>query len=107
MRVAERALGHAADPDLVVDLHWTLAQCRMLDGSSAESLTTLDRALASPGLSAKHRARLLVLAARTYLHLGELEAADREADGALASARGGRATPGRRAGRCTCWRSGP
>jgi DNA-binding CsgD family transcriptional regulator/tetratricopeptide (TPR) repeat protein len=86
VRVAERALGHAADPDLVVDLHWTLAQCRMLDGSSAESLTTLDRALASPGLSAKHRARLLVLAARTYLHLGELDAADREAGGALASA---------------------
>ena len=86
VRVAERALGHAADPDLVVDLHWTLAQCRMLDGSSAESLTTLDRALASPGLSAKHRARLLVLAARTYLHLGQLDAADREAGGALASA---------------------
>jgi DNA-binding CsgD family transcriptional regulator/tetratricopeptide (TPR) repeat protein len=86
VRVAERALGHAADPDLVVDLHWTLAQCRMLDGSSAESLTTLDRALASPGLSAKHRARLLVLAARTYLHLGEVDAANREAGGALASA---------------------
>ena len=61
VRVAERALGYAADPDLVVDLHWTLAQCRMLAGSSAESFTTLDRALASPGLSAKHRARLLVL----------------------------------------------
>jgi DNA-binding CsgD family transcriptional regulator len=86
VRVAERALGHAVDPDLVVDLHWTLAQCRMMDGSSAESLTTLDQALASPDLSAKHRARLLVLAARTYLHLGELEAADREAEGALASA---------------------
>ena len=28
-RVAERALGHAADPDLIVDLHWTLTQCRM------------------------------------------------------------------------------
>jgi DNA-binding CsgD family transcriptional regulator len=86
VRVAERVLGHAADPDLVVDLHWTLAQCRMLAGSGAESLTTLDRALASPGLSAKHRARLLVLAARTYQFLGELEAADREAEGALASA---------------------
>jgi DNA-binding CsgD family transcriptional regulator len=88
VRVAERALGYAADPDLVVDLHWTLAQCRMLAGSGAESLTTLDRALASPGLSAKHRARLLVLAARTYQFLGDLEAADREAKGALASAAG-------------------
>ena len=84
--MAERALGYAADPDLIVDLHWTLAQCRMLAGSGAESLTTLDRALSSPGLSAKHRARLLVLAARTYLFLGDLEAAGREAEGALASA---------------------
>jgi len=86
VQVAERALGHAVDPDLMVDLHWTLAQCRMLAGSGAESLTTLHRALASPGLSAKHRARLLVLAARTYMYLGELDAADREAAGALVSA---------------------
>jgi DNA-binding CsgD family transcriptional regulator/tetratricopeptide (TPR) repeat protein len=86
VQVAERALAYAADPDLIVDLHWTLAQCRMLAGSGAESLKTLDRALSSPGLSAKHRARLLVLAARTYQFLGDLEAADREAEGALASA---------------------
>ncbi|HEY5017463.1 MAG TPA: LuxR C-terminal-related transcriptional regulator, partial [Streptosporangiaceae bacterium] len=86
VRVAERALGYATDPDLVVDLHWTLAQCRMIAGSGAESLTTLDRALSSSGLSAKHRARLLVLSARTYLFLGELEAAERQAKGALASA---------------------
>jgi DNA-binding CsgD family transcriptional regulator len=85
-RVAERALVYAADPDLVVDLHWTLAQCRMLTGSSTESFATLDRALASPGLAAKHRARLLVLGARTYLYLGDLDAAGREAGGALASA---------------------
>jgi DNA-binding CsgD family transcriptional regulator/tetratricopeptide (TPR) repeat protein len=85
-RVAERALATAADPDLVVDLHWTLAQCRMLAGSGAESLMTLDKALTSPRLSAKHRARLLVLSARTYLHLGDFDAAGREADSALASA---------------------
>ena len=66
-QVANRALEHAAEPDLLVDLHWTLAQCRMLAGESAESLATLDRALASPGISARHRARLLVLAARTHM----------------------------------------
>jgi DNA-binding CsgD family transcriptional regulator/tetratricopeptide (TPR) repeat protein len=88
VQLAERALTYAADPDLIVDLHWTLAQCRMLAGSGAASLTTLDRALSSPGLSAKHRARLLVLAARTYQFLGDLEAADGEAEGALASAAG-------------------
>jgi DNA-binding CsgD family transcriptional regulator len=88
VRVAERALGHAADPDLVVDLHWTLAQCRMLAGSADESFATIERALAAPELSAKHRARLLVLGARTYLYFGDVDAADREANGALAAAAG-------------------
>ena len=85
-QVANRALDHAAEPDLLVDLHWTLAQCRMLAGESAESLATLDRALASPGISARHRARLLVLAARTHSILGEVETAGRVAASALAAA---------------------
>jgi DNA-binding CsgD family transcriptional regulator len=86
VRIAERALGYATDPDLVVDLHWTLAQCRMLAGSNDASFATIARALAAPGLSVKHRARLLVLGARTYLYFGDLDAAGREAEGALASA---------------------
>jgi DNA-binding CsgD family transcriptional regulator len=69
-----------------VDLHWTLAQCRMRAGSSAESLATLDRALASPGISARHRSRLLVLAARTHSSLGEAEKAGQVAASALAAA---------------------
>jgi DNA-binding CsgD family transcriptional regulator len=85
-RVANRALEHAAEPDLLVDLHWTLAQCRMLAGMSAESLATLDRALASPGISARHRARLLVLAARTHSIIGEVEKAGQVATSALAAA---------------------
>jgi DNA-binding CsgD family transcriptional regulator len=85
-QVANRALEHAAEPDLLEDLHWTLAQCRMLAGESAESLATLDRALASPGISARYRARLLVLAARTHSNLGEVETADRVATSALAAA---------------------
>ena len=107
VQVAERALGHATDPDLVVDLHWTLAQCRMLAGSGAESLDD-----ARPGACLARTARPSTApgcscsAARTYLYLGELDAADREAEGALARPRKS-TTPGRRAGRCTCWRSGP
>jgi DNA-binding CsgD family transcriptional regulator len=85
-QVVNRALEHAVEPDLLVDLHWTLAQCRMLAGLSAESLATLDQALASPGLSARHRARLLVLAARTHSHLGELEKAGQVAASALTAA---------------------
>jgi tetratricopeptide (TPR) repeat protein len=84
--VASQALAHASEPDVVVDLHWTLAQCRMLAGESAESLATLDRALASPGISARHRARLLVLAARTHDNLGEVETAGLLATSALAAA---------------------
>ena len=85
-QVANRALEHAVEPDLLVDLHWTLAQCRMLAGESAESLAALDRALASPGISARHRARLLVLAARTHSILGEVEKAGRVAASALEAA---------------------
>jgi DNA-binding CsgD family transcriptional regulator len=85
-QVAQQALTYATDPDLLVDLHWTLTQCRMLSGSGAESITTLEKALATPGTSAKHRARLLVLAARTYLYLNDAEAADREANDALMAA---------------------
>ena len=85
-QVANRALDHATEPDLLVDLQWTLAQCRMLAGRSAESLATLDRALASPGISARHRARLLVLAARTHDLLGEAAKAGQVAASALAAA---------------------
>ena len=85
-QVANRALEHAAEPDLLVDLHWTLAQCRMVAGESAESLATLDQALAAPGISARHRARLLVLAARTHSIMGEVEKAGQVAASALAAA---------------------
>ncbi len=85
-QVANRALAHVVEPDLLVDLHWTLAQCRIRAGPSAESLATLDRALGSPGISARHRARLLVLAARTHNNLGEVEKAGRVAATALAAA---------------------
>jgi tetratricopeptide (TPR) repeat protein len=85
-QVANLALEHAADPDLVADLHWTLAQCSMRGGSSAESQAMLDRALAAPGILARHRARLLVLAARTHSNVGEVEKAGRVAASALAEA---------------------
>jgi tetratricopeptide (TPR) repeat protein len=84
--LASQALAHAVEPDLLVDLNWTLTQCRMRAGLSAEALATLDQALTFPGISARHRARLLVLAARAHVSLGEFEAAGRVADGVLAVA---------------------
>ena len=85
-QVANRALAHAVEPDLLVDLHWTLAQCRILGGLSAESIATLNRALDTPGSPPRHRARLLVLAARTHSNLGEVEKAGRVAASALTAA---------------------
>jgi DNA-binding CsgD family transcriptional regulator/tetratricopeptide (TPR) repeat protein len=85
-QVANHTLAHAVEPDLLVDLHWTLAQCRMQAGRSAESLATLNQALVSPGISARHRARLLVLTARAHNYLGEVETAGRVAADALEAA---------------------
>jgi DNA-binding CsgD family transcriptional regulator len=85
-RVVNQALDHVTETDVVVDLHWTLAQCRMLTGSAAESLRTLDQALAAPGITARQRARLLVLAGRTHTYLGELEKAGQVASSALTAA---------------------
>lgn len=85
-RVAERTLGYATDADLVVDLHWTLAQCRIAKGSETDSFAALEQALETPGITPKHRARLLVLAARSYLASGDVETADAKASKALASA---------------------
>ncbi len=85
-QVAELALEYATEPGVIEDLHWTLAQCRMLTGSAAEALAALDRALAAPDISVRHRARLLVLGARTHLTLGEVEEAGRVAGSALEAA---------------------
>ncbi len=85
-QAANQALARAVDPDLLVGLHWTLAQCRMQAGQSAESLATLDRALATPRISPRHRARLLALTARTHSSHGEVEKAGQVALTALEEA---------------------
>ena len=85
-QVANQALAHVADPDMAVDLHWTLAQCRILIGQPTESLATLNRALDAPGISSRHRARLFVLGARTYSSHGDLEKAGQLATTALQAA---------------------
>jgi DNA-binding CsgD family transcriptional regulator/tetratricopeptide (TPR) repeat protein len=85
-RIAQRGLAVTHNPDLLVDLHWTLAQCRTMVGQFPESLTSLNEALALPGISGRHRARLLVAIARTRRELGQIELADQVAHAALAEA---------------------
>jgi tetratricopeptide (TPR) repeat protein len=85
-RLADQTLARSVDPDLLVDLHSTVAQCRMYEGRFEESIATLNRALASPGISTRDRARLLVLAARTQSSFGAPEEAGRVAAEALAVA---------------------
>jgi DNA-binding CsgD family transcriptional regulator len=85
-QVASGALGCVSEPDVLVDLHWTLAQCGMWTGQSSKALEGLNQALDSPGISDRHRARLLALAARTHSNIGQVEKAGRVADTALAAA---------------------
>ena len=58
--------------------------------------------LNAPGINPKHRARLLVLAARTYLYFGDVEVSGIEANKALVVGRRGGATHGRPAGHSMC-----
>ena len=85
-QVARRALARTDDPDLVVDLHWTIAQSLMRSGRSAEAIAMLNRALARITISGRHRARLFVLIARVHSNLGEVEKAGQVAATALEAA---------------------
>ncbi|WIY00738.1 AAA family ATPase [Amycolatopsis mongoliensis] len=83
-RIACRGLEHVSDPDVLVDLYTTVVQCRGATGRSAESLDALNAAANRPGLQARHRARLLVLIARTHRDLDEVDTAGEVATAALA-----------------------
>jgi DNA-binding CsgD family transcriptional regulator/tetratricopeptide (TPR) repeat protein len=85
-QVAEVALAHVTRPDLLVDLHWTLTQCKGTAGNLNDSLAALQHAMDAPGVERKHRARLLVLTARAHRGLGHVGAAGEVAHDALALA---------------------
>ena len=86
VQVATRAMAVVTDPDLLVDLHWTVAQCRALLGRSDEALQALENAHELAEISAQQRARLLVLTARAHRDLGEVTVAGNVATKALATA---------------------
>ena len=82
-QVAAGALRRTTDPDLLVSLHWTLTQCEMNRPGPRTAFPALDGALATPGLAPRHRARLLVLAARAHCSVGNTDEASRLAASAL------------------------
>jgi ATP/maltotriose-dependent transcriptional regulator MalT len=82
-QVATGALAYVTQPGLLVDLHWTLTNCRAIDGRTQESLAALERAVETPGIAQQDRARLLVLTARIHRSLGRVDAAVRAARRAL------------------------
>jgi DNA-binding CsgD family transcriptional regulator len=81
--VAGRVLAGNPSGDLLVELHRIVTQCRSLAGQSVEALAALQAALDTPGLTAVHRARLLVLTARTHRGLGQVDSAEALAADAL------------------------
>ena len=86
VRVAKRAMAVVTDPDLLVDLHWTISQCRMQLGRSDETLEALESVHEFTTISAQQRARLLVLTAQAHRDLGEVSVAGNVATKALATA---------------------
>jgi ATP/maltotriose-dependent transcriptional regulator MalT len=85
-QVAGAALAHVTRPELLVDLHWTLAPCLVRERRADEALAGLERALALPDLGPVDRARLLVLVARIQRTLGQVDAAGQVAQEALEQA---------------------
>ncbi len=87
-RVAHGALTYVKRADLMIDLHHTLMGCRAIEGRREETLQAVESALQLPGLGELHRARLLVLAARTHRSIGRVDRAEEVAQEALAVATG-------------------
>jgi DNA-binding CsgD family transcriptional regulator/tetratricopeptide (TPR) repeat protein len=85
-RIARHAMAVVSDTDILIDLHWTVAQCNALAGRADESLGTIGEAIALPTVSRRQRARLLVLAARAHRDLGQVTVAGQVAMEALATA---------------------
>ena len=86
IRVATRAMTVVENPDILVDLHWTVSQARAMLGQSDAALEELEQAHELGAISAQQRARLLVLTARAHRDLGEVSVAGNVATQALAKA---------------------
>ncbi|MGN9913659.1 ATP-binding protein [Phytohabitans sp. LJ34] len=85
-RVAREAAARTADPDLLVDLLWTFAETQVVAGHPEAAFVALDRALAGSAVEVRHRAQLMVIAARIRSGIGQVEIAGELAGKALDAA---------------------
>ncbi|MEH1128914.1 ATP-binding protein [Micromonospora sp. CPCC 206061] len=86
IRVASSALTWVADADVLVALHWTLAHCLPRAGRPDEVIAILEPTVSTQPMDPTHRARLLVLMARTHCSRGRVDKAAELAEAALSLA---------------------
>ncbi|SHN45971.1 helix-turn-helix transcriptional regulator [Cryptosporangium aurantiacum] len=80
VQVAVAALDRVTDPDLLVELHWIRSQAQMQVGETPEAVEALQKALADPSLSSRHRARLLISVGRVHRMVGQVQLAEKAAE---------------------------
>ena len=86
-RLASRALTVMTDLVRRAETHWVLTRAQVSAGRSYEAIATMRQALASAGLPAEWRARMLALLAMLQrAATGDLDAADATANQALTAA---------------------
>ncbi|HET7014928.1 MAG TPA: AAA family ATPase [Streptosporangiaceae bacterium] len=84
--VGRKLLATAHDPDKAAEIAWLVAYTVMRTARPAEAAEMVEQALARPGRSDVHTARLNALYAMTLVGTGRVEVADEVAAAALASA---------------------
>ncbi|HEY3907763.1 MAG TPA: AAA family ATPase [Streptosporangiaceae bacterium] len=84
--VGRQLLSSAHDPDRAAEIAWLVAYTVMRTARPAEAASMVEQALARPGLSDVHAARLTALYAMTLVGTGRVDQATDLATSALASA---------------------
>jgi DNA-binding NarL/FixJ family response regulator len=84
--VSGRLLDRGGSPQAMAETAWLVAFTRLRAGRVAEAAAAVDGALREAGVSEPHKARLRALQALILAEAGDLDAAARLADAALAAA---------------------
>jgi DNA-binding CsgD family transcriptional regulator len=86
-RVGRRLLASTRDPGRAAEIAWLVAYTVMRTGRPGDAASMAEQALARPGLSEVHAARLNTVYAMTLVGTGRVDEAMKLAEKALASAR--------------------